>query len=72
MNSGESLPALLSEREVAKLLRVSVRTLRRWRLERAYGPPALRVGRFVRYLPRDVDAWINAQGGPWDRREPDT
>jgi predicted DNA-binding transcriptional regulator AlpA len=56
-------PALLSEREVAALLRVSLRTLRRWRLESDYGPPCVYIGRYVRYRPVDVHEWIAAQRG---------
>jgi predicted DNA-binding transcriptional regulator AlpA len=53
--------ALLSEREVAALLGVSVRTLRRWRLELNYGPPAVRIGRFPKYRRGDVEQWIEEQ-----------
>lgn len=61
----QELPALLSEQEVAAWLGVSVRTLRRWRLEHGYGPPIVRVGRFVRYRRGDVEAWIAAQHEPF-------
>jgi excisionase family DNA binding protein len=50
----------LTEAEVAELLKVSVGTLRRWRRE-GTGPPALRLGRGVRYLRRDLDAWAKDQ-----------
>jgi excisionase family DNA binding protein len=50
----------LTEREVAELLKVSEGTLRRWRTE-GTGPPSLRLGRGVRYLRRDVDAWAERQ-----------
>jgi excisionase family DNA binding protein len=51
---------LLTEAELAKLLKVSVRTVRAWR-EKGTGPPALRLGRGVRYRRRDVDAWLEQQ-----------
>jgi len=58
-------PALLSEQEVAAWLGVSLRTLRRWRLEHGYGPPIVRVGRFVRYRRGEVEAWIEEQHEPF-------
>ena len=51
---------LLTEQELAALLKVSVRTVRTWRTE-GTGPPALRIGRGVRYRRRDVDAWLERQ-----------
>lgn len=53
--------ALMSEREVAALLGVSLRTLRRWRAELSYGPPTIRIGRFVKYRREDVLTWIEEQ-----------
>jgi predicted DNA-binding transcriptional regulator AlpA len=51
---------------VAAWLGVSLRTLRRrWWLEHGYGPPIVRVGRFVRYRRSDVEAWIAAQHEPF-------
>lgn len=54
---------LLTEAEVAQLLRIHVRTLKRWREER--GLPHLRLGptshSAVRYDPEAVDAWLRAQ-----------
>jgi excisionase family DNA binding protein len=49
---------LLTEAEVADLLRVSPRTVRRWRNE-GTGPPALRVGRRIRYRRSAVEAWLD-------------
>ena len=49
---------LLTEVEVADLLRVSQRTVRRWRNE-GTGPPALRVGRRIRYRRSAVEAWLD-------------
>jgi excisionase family DNA binding protein len=50
----------LTESEVAELLKVSVGTLRRWRRE-GTGPPWLRLGRGVRYLRAEVNAWAARQ-----------
>lgn len=48
---------MLSEREVAEILRVSPRTVGVWR--RTRGLPAVRVGRkVVRYRRREVESWI--------------
>lgn len=59
------MDALLTEAELAELLKVSVGTIRRWRSE-GTGPPALRLGRGVRYRRADVDAWLEAQAEEHD------
>jgi excisionase family DNA binding protein len=51
---------LWTEQETAEYLHVAVGTLRRWRAE-GTGPPALRVGRTIRYRRSDVDAWVERQ-----------
>jgi excisionase family DNA binding protein len=51
---------LLTIGEVADWLRLPVATLYRWRYERR-GPRGFRVGRHLRYLEADVDAWISQQ-----------
>ncbi len=48
---------LLTVEEVAQLLQVPVRTLYAWRT-RQCGPPAIRIGRFLRYEPSAVEQWI--------------
>ena len=48
---------LLTEDEVARQLRVSVASLRRWRLERR-GPQFIKVGSLVRYRPEEIEAWL--------------
>ena len=54
---------LLTPPEVARRLHVSIKTLERWRAIGS-GPPFHRIGlRAVRYAPRDLDAWIDAQRG---------
>lgn len=48
---------LLTEREVARQLNVSIGTLRRWRLLRQ-GPPFTKLGALVRYNPTLVRQWV--------------
>jgi hypothetical protein len=50
---------LLTEHDVSKQLRVSLGSLRRWRMIRR-GPPFFKVGPLVRYRPEDVEAWLSA------------
>ena len=49
----------LTEHEVAARLGLSVATLRAWRLKRK-GPRFVRFGRAVRYLPGDLDQFVEA------------
>lgn len=48
---------LLSVTELANYLSVPVATLYAWRY-RGEGPPALRVGRYLRYRWSDVQRWL--------------
>lgn len=48
---------LLQPGDVAALLGVPISTLANWRSS-GYGPPYLRVGKYVRYRLVDVEAWI--------------
>ena len=50
---------LVTEREAARILAVSKRTLQAWRMK-GCGPPFVRVGRAIRYRQSALDAWINA------------
>jgi predicted DNA-binding transcriptional regulator AlpA len=51
---------LLEEREVSELLKISVPTLRRWRLH-GEGPRFRKIGkRLVRYSREDIERWILA------------
>lgn len=53
--------SLLDERQVARLIGMSVASLRRWRLLHR-GPKFLRVGgSAVRYRPEDLASWLAAQ-----------
>lgn len=53
---------LLTNDEVAALLRVSPMTIRDHR-KKGTGPRALKVGGAVRYSRRDVEQWIAQQNG---------
>jgi len=48
---------VLSESEVALLLRITKRGLRNWR-RRGFGPAHIHIGQFVRYTPQAVEKFI--------------
>jgi excisionase family DNA binding protein len=53
-------PKLLwTSREAAKALSISERTL--WGLTKGGKVPCVRIGRAVRYDPKDIRAWIDGQ-----------
>ncbi len=52
------LDRLLSVTQLAELLGVPVPTLYKWRSQ-GQGPASLKVGRYVRYRPADVQAWLD-------------
>lgn len=54
-----SAPALLDNAAAARFLGLGERTLENWRGQ-GTGPAFLRIGRSVRYDPRDLAAWIDA------------
>jgi predicted DNA-binding transcriptional regulator AlpA len=45
--------------DVSEFLGIPVKTLYQWRTKQ-YGPKGKRVGRYVRYKPEDVMAWVDA------------
>ena len=51
---------LLTQSDVAKLLRLSERTLERLRLQGG-GPLYVKAGRTVRYRESDIEAWVSAR-----------
>ncbi|HEX6054374.1 MAG TPA: helix-turn-helix domain-containing protein [Intrasporangium sp.] len=51
--------ALWSIDDLAAFLGVPVGTIYQWRTK-GYGPVGVRVGRFVRFRPADVHAWVDA------------
>jgi hypothetical protein len=57
------MTALLSQRDTARRLNVSVRTLERWRVNGG-GPPFVKYGRKVGYRDPDLEAWLAAHVVP--------
>ena len=55
----DTTPALVNEIEAARILDLSVKTLRRWRWA-GKGPTFRKIGAAVRYHPADLDAFIEA------------
>lgn len=53
---------LITSKELADLLRVSIWTVYHWRM-RGEGPAGVRVGHRVRYRVRDVYAWLDQREG---------
>lgn len=51
---------LLTEKQVARLLRVSLASVRRWR-QRKTGPTYIKVGACVRYRREDVETWLRSR-----------
>jgi len=56
--SEQPLETLLDEKELARLFRVSIGTLRYWRTNRR-GPRYRKVGQMVRYAPSDIHEWLS-------------
>lgn len=48
---------LLTETDLAAYLKVSKRTIQKWRLT-GEGPSFLKIGHLVRYSKDDIDQWI--------------
>ena len=51
---------LMGPEDLARLLGVPVATLYAWK-HRSLGPPALKVGRHLRWRPEDVNRWLEDQ-----------
>jgi hypothetical protein len=51
---------LLNERETARLLRISVQLLRKWRANGS-GPEYIKLGKCVRYSTRDIERYVLSQ-----------
>ena len=47
----------LTEKDVAEQIKVSLASLRRWRLLQR-GPRFVKVGSLVRYRPEDLEQWL--------------
>ncbi len=59
LDSSAESPLLLKSRDAARLLAISERKL--WELMNSGGVPCVRLGRAVRYDPRDLVRFIDAQ-----------
>ena len=60
MNAETVSDRLLTTAEVAEYLGLPTSTLYAWRYRRV-GPPAIRVGKHLRYRRQSLDAWVSAQ-----------
>ena len=56
---GQQLTQALTEQEAARILGLSIATLRAWRLK-SKGPRFVRFGRAVRYLESDIARYMDA------------
>jgi hypothetical protein len=52
-------PEMMTEHEVAAFLKVSVASVRRWRLLRT-GPTFVKIGSAVRYRRKDLEGWLDS------------
>ena len=60
---------LLNEKQVAKRLVVSIKTLQQWRWQ-GKGPPYRKLGGFsVRYDPDELWAWVTQEAHQYPRGE---
>lgn len=69
MSDATERQELLTVRQVAELLQVSVSTVERM-TRRGEGPPSIKFGRSRRWLRRDVERWLeeHREDGRGDRR----
>ena len=58
MGQTSRITPLWTVQDVADYLRVPVQTLYSWRTQ-GYGPPARRMGKYLRYRPEDVMSWLD-------------
>ena len=58
-----SLSRLLTVEELADLLQVPPRTIYAWRYK-GVGPPAVPVGKYLRFRVEDVAAWLDNRSDP--------
>jgi predicted DNA-binding transcriptional regulator AlpA len=62
MNKAEAIitTKLWGTKDTADYLGVPVNTLYQWRAK-GYGPPAHRIGKYIKYVPGEVRNWVNRQ-----------
>jgi excisionase family DNA binding protein len=58
-----SLSRLLTVQELAELFQVPLKTIYTWRYK-GTGPPAVLVGKYLRFRAEDVAAWLDARAEP--------
>jgi excisionase family DNA binding protein len=58
-NRNIAMAALLTETEVSQVLRVSLATLRKWRVDKR-GPRYIKIGPLVRYQLEDLREWLSS------------
>ena len=63
-----ALPQMLSEKQAARILAVSIAALRRWRSE-GRGPEFTRLERCIRYSTKSIERWL-AENSSGDRKPP--
>lgn len=51
---------LMTIEQLAEVLQIPIDTIYVWRAKK-YGPPAIKVGKYLRWKPEDVQAWIDQQ-----------
>ena len=52
--------ALLDEKDLARQLKISVKTVQAWRFQ-SRGPAYIKMGSAVRYRPADVEAFLESR-----------
>jgi predicted DNA-binding transcriptional regulator AlpA len=57
--SSSLLDQLLDERDVSRLLKMSLASIRRWRVS-GRGPAYLKIGTSVRYTPQSVSEFLKS------------
>ena len=60
MESESKAAPLRDESTAARRLHCDVKTMQAWRY-RGGGPPFIKIGRLVRYLDSDIEAYINSR-----------
>ena len=55
---------MLTQKEAAQIIGVSVHTLEMWRWQKTYPLPYLKIGTLVRYRMRDIDAFLETRRMP--------
>ena len=58
-SSNVAMSSLLTETEVSKVLRISLATLRKWRVDKR-GPRFIKIGPLVRYQLEDLREWLSS------------